>query len=66
MDFAPSDPVQNVMPFARESTSEQTRSSAAPSVMIRGSPKMGHGGSSGWMARRTPAASATGTTRSRK
>src|SRR2546430_3736149 len=48
---APSDPVQKVTPFTGLSTSATSRSRAAAFVMIRGNPKIGHGGSSGWIAR---------------
>jgi hypothetical protein len=64
--LAPREPVQKVTPFDGLSTRSISRSNAAPLVMIRGSPKIDQGGSSGWIAMRTPARSASGTTRSRK
>src|SRR5439155_794442 len=51
---APSEPVQNVTPFAGLSTRATNRSKSEPLQMIRGRPKIGHGGSSGWIAIRTP------------
>ena len=63
---APSEPVQSVTPLAGLSTRSISRSNASPLVMIRGSPKIDQGGSSGWIAMRTPARSASGATRSRK
>ena len=55
-------PVHRHRQLAGESTSLRNRSRLASQVMMRGRPKMGYGGSSGWMAIFTPHSSATGMT----
>ena len=59
---APSEPVHNVMPFAGDSMAPTTKARSSAFETTRGRPISGRGGSSGWIAMRTPTSSATGMT----
>ena len=65
--FEPYEPdLQNVRPLCKSSTAARTWRMSASFETTRGSPSSGIGGSSGWIARYTPAAAATGTTARKK
>ena len=59
---APSEPVQSVMPFARDGTASRMKARSSAFETMRGRPMSGRGGSSGWIAMRIPTSSAVGIT----
>ena len=58
--------MQKVIPLASDSQAPTMKARSSALLTIRGRPKVGRGGSSGWMHMRMPTSSAVGITSRRK